>query len=248
MNSKLAALLTATVIAAGLACGAVLAAAAADPRIALLKALPPGARIQDLQPSPIPGIYQFMQGADISYLTADGRFFIDGNIYDMHSRENLTALRREQARAALIDAVPPSRMLLFPAAHPRYTITVFTDVDCPYCRELHSQIAAINGLGINVRYMFFPRTGPGTSSWRKAEAVWCSADRKAALVRAQAGEHMVKPGTCASTPVAREYALGQELGVRGTPAIFTASGGYINGYLPPDQLVAEIAALQRAGT
>ncbi len=245
---KLAAIVTATVIAAAASCGAARAAAPADPRIALLKELPPGARIEDLQPSPIPGVYQFMQGADVSYLTADGRFFIDGNIYDMRSRVNLTALRRERARAALIDAVPESQMLLFPAAHPRYTITVFTDVDCPYCRELHSRIAEINALGINVRYMFFPRTGPGTASWRKAEAVWCSPDRKDALVRAQAGANLDPPKSCTTSPVAREYALGQELGVRGTPAIFTASGGYINGYLPPPQLFQEIAALQRAGT
>ncbi len=245
--SKLAALVTATAILACLAGVGVRAGAAADPRVALLKQLPPGARLEDLQPSPIPGIYQFMQGADVSYLTADGRFFIDGNIYDMHSRVNLTALRRERARAALIAAVPESQMLLFPAAHPRYTITVFTDVDCPYCRELHSQIAEINGLGVNVRYMFFPRTGPGTASWRKAEAVWCSPDRKDALVRAQAGANLEVPKTCAASPVAREYALGQELGVRGTPAIYTESGGYINGYLPPPQLLQEIAALQRAG-
>ena len=138
------------------------AAAPADPRVALLKLLPAGSKLEDLRPSPIAGIYEFMQGAEISYITADGKFFIDGNVYDMKSRDNLTEALRTHARVALISSVPESEMLIFSPPNPKYTITVFTDVDCQYCRKLHSQIAEINRLGIRVRYMFFPRTGPGT--------------------------------------------------------------------------------------
>ncbi|HVC01947.1 MAG TPA: DsbC family protein [Steroidobacteraceae bacterium] len=221
-------------------------AVARDPRIALLKLLPRGSKLGDLQPSPIPGIYQFMQGTEISYLTADGRYFIDGNIYDMHTRQNLTASRRARARVALIDSVPQSQMLIFAGRRPRYTITVFTDVDCAYCRELHSHIAELNALGVNVRYLFYPRTGPGTLSWRKAEAVWCSPDRKGAFTRAEAGQNPDLARICSPNPVAREYAIGRQIGVRGTPAIITASGAYIDGYLPPRQLVEDLQVLQRA--
>lgn len=217
-----------------------------DPRVALLKLLPRGSTLDELQPSPIPGIYQFREGAQVSYLTADGRYFIDGNIYDMHSRQNLTALQRARARVALIDSVPQAQMLVFSGPRPRYTITVFTDVDCPYCRELHSHIAELNALGVRVRYLFYPRTGPGTLSWRKAEAVWCSPDRRAAFTRAEAGQDPNLAKVCSANPVAREYALGQQIGVRGTPAIVTASGAYIDGYLPPRELVEEIRALDKA--
>ena len=108
-------------------------------------------------------------------------------------------------------------MLIFSPKNPLYTITVFTDVDCQYCRKLHSEIAELNRLGVRVRYMFYPRTGPNTESWRKAEVVWCSADRNEALTRAKAGAQLDMNKTCGPTPVAREYALGQSLGVRGTP-------------------------------
>src|ERR1700759_1197395 len=112
-----------------------------DPRAALLKLLPAGAKLDDLQPSPIAGVYQFTQGAEVSYLTADGKYFIDGNVYDMKSRDNLTEALRTHARVALINAVPESEMLIFSPPNPKYTITVFTDVDCAYCRKLHSQMA-----------------------------------------------------------------------------------------------------------
>src|SRR5271170_7135112 len=218
----------------------------ADPRAALLKLLPAGSKLDDLQPSPIPGIYELIQGAEVSYLTADGKYFIDGNLYDMKSRDNLTEELRTHARVALINAVPESQMLIFSPANPKYTLTVFTDVDCAYCRKLHSEIAELNRLGIRVRYMFYPRTGPNTESWKKAEVVWCSPDRNAALTRAKTGAQLDMSKTCAGTPVAREYALGQSIGVRGTPAIVTEKGDYIEGYMPPRELVQQIKDLQLA--
>src|ERR1700690_187644 len=218
----------------------------ADPRIALLKLLPAGSKLEDLRPSPIAGIYEYAQGAEISYLTADGKYFIDGNLYDMKSRDNLTEALRTRARVALINAVPESEMLIFSPANPKYTITVFTDVDCAYCRKLHSQIAEINRLGIRVRYMFFPRTGPGTESWRKAEVVWCSANRNEAMTRAKAGAALDMNKVCAPTPVKREYELGENIGVRGTPAIVTENGDYISGYMEPRELLGQIKELQVA--
>jgi thiol:disulfide interchange protein DsbC len=220
--------------------------AAPDPRVALLKLLPAGSKIEDLRPSPIAGIYEFMQGAEISYLTADGKYFIDGNLYDMKSRDNLTEALRTHARLALINSVPESEMLIFSPPNPKYTITVFTDVDCAYCRKLHSQMAELNRLGIRVRYMFFPRTGPGTESWKKAEVVWCSANRNEALTRAKAGATLDMNKVCAPTPVKREYELGENIGVRGTPAIISENGDYISGYMEPRELLDQLKEFQVA--
>jgi thiol:disulfide interchange protein DsbC len=218
----------------------------ADPHAALLKLLPAGSKSEDLRASPIPGIYEFTQGAEVSYLTADGKYFLDGNVYDMGTRENLTEAVRTRARLAMISAVPESQMVIFSPKNPLYTITVFTDVDCAYCRKLHSEMAELNRLGIRVRYMFYPRTGPNTESWKKAEVVWCSANRNEALTRAKAGAQLDMNKTCDATPVAREYALGQGIGVRGTPAILTENGDYIAGYMPPRELLQQIKDLQLA--
>ena len=182
----------------------------ADPRAALLKLLPAGSKLEDLRPSPVPGLYEFVQGADVSYLTADGKYFLDGNVYDMGSRENLTEALRSHARLTLINAVPESQMLVFSPANPKYTITVFTDVDCQYCRKLHSEIGELNKLGVKVRYMFFPRSGPNTESWRKAEVVWCSADRNEALTRAKAGAALDMNKSCASKPGGTRVCAGTE--------------------------------------
>jgi thiol:disulfide interchange protein DsbC len=232
--------------AAGFAARVMAADPAVDPRVALLKRLPTGAKVEDLRPSPIPGVYEFVQGADVNYLTADGKYFLDGNLYDMDSHANLTEDLRTKARLVMINAVPESQMLIFGPKNPQYTITVFTDVDCAYCRKLHSDMAELNKMGVRVRYMFYPRTGPNTESWKKAEVVWCSADRNEALTCAKAGATLDLTKTCPATPVAREYALGQSIGVHGTPAIVTENGDYISGYMPPHELIQEIKDLQLA--
>ena len=184
-------------------------------------------------------MYEYAKGAEIAYVSQDGQYAIDGDLYEMGTNRNLSEATRRVERAKLLADVPESQMVVFAPKDPRYTVSVFTDVDCTYCQELHSQMAEYNRLGIKVRYLFYPRTGPNSESWAKAEEVWCSADRGKALTRAKRGEAMPAPKHCA-TPIARQYELGKDIGVRGTPAIVLANGEMLPGYLPPQSLAARL--------
>lgn len=217
--------------------------AKSDPRVAVASKIP-GTRPDELRASPIQGIYELTRGTEIAYVTADGKYAISGDLYDLTANDNLTEQRRRDSRTKAIDAIPESEMLIFGPKDSKYTITVFTDVDCAYCRELHSQIAEYNRLGVRVRYLFYPRTGPNTASWTKAEEVWCSDNRNEALTRAKLGEDL-KTKPCARNPVARDYALGREFGLQGTPAIILASGEMLPGYVPPAMLVQQLKKAQR---
>src|SRR5579863_450277 len=200
----------------------------------------PGVKKEDVRPTPVAGVFEVRRGADIVYMSGDGQYVFTGDLYNVPSHNNLTEAHRRVLRQKLIDAIPESQMVIFSPPQPKYTVTVFTDVDCAYCRELHRQIADYNRLGVRVRYIFYPRTGPNTASWHKAEQVWCSADRKAALTRAKLGEALdAKP--CGATPVAQEYALGKAIGLEGTPGIVAANGAMVGGYLSPQALVDELS-------
>jgi thiol:disulfide interchange protein DsbC len=184
-----------------------------------------------------------IRGSEIAYVTTDGKYAISGDLFDIAKSDNLTEAHRRELRMKQIDAIPETDMVVFGPKDPKYTVTVFTDVDCAYCRQLHSQISDYNRLGIRVRYIFFPRTGPNTDSWTKAEEVWCSPNRNEALTRAKLGQPLPnKP--CANNPVARTYALGRSFGLEGTPAIVLANGELIGGYLPPGQLFQELRKSQ----
>jgi thiol:disulfide interchange protein DsbC len=185
-----------------------------------------------------------MRGTEAAYVSSDGKYAIVGDLYDLPANDNLTEDRRRDVRLKMLSAIPESQMVIFGPADAKHTITVFTDVDCAYCRKLHSQIALYNQLGIRVRYVFYPRTGPNTESWAKAEQVWCSADRKDALTRAKRGEALtVKP--CTDNPVAREYELGRKFDLQGTPAIVLGNGDMLPGYVPPTELAQQLRGVNR---
>ena len=218
-----------------------------DPRADIARRLEVG--VEAVRPSVIPGLYEIAHGGEVVYMTADGHYAIAGDIYDAGRHKNLTAQRRGEARLALLQTLPDDDAIIFSPKTPLYTVTVFTDIDCPYCRRMHGEIAEYNRLGVRVRYVFYPRSGPGTDAWRKAEAVWCAPNRQDALTRAKQGTDLPPPARDAcKTPVARTYELGKELGIRGTPGIFTDRGEYLPGYLPPAQLIEKLKQLEAAET
>jgi thiol:disulfide interchange protein DsbC len=193
-------------------------------------------KVEDVKPSPIEGLYEIRSGAEVGYVSTDGRFYVDGDVIDMTSRQNLTEPRRQEGRLRLLAAIDDKDAIVFsPAGEVKRTLTVFTDVDCTYCRRMHQEIAEFNRLGFRIRYVMYPAGGQGSVAWRKAEAVWCSTDRRDALTRAKRGETVTSP-KC-DTPIVAIHALGESLGIHGTPGIITDQGEYLAGYLPAASMV-----------
>jgi thiol:disulfide interchange protein DsbC len=205
-----------------------------------------GATAEDVSASPIPGLYEVTMGGLIAYVTADGKYLVSGNVYDLDTQANLTATRRNAARAKALAAASEDKMIVFSPPNPKMTVTVFTDIDCGFCRKFHNQVAEMNKAGVRVRYLMYPRTGPGTESWRKAESVWCAADRRDALTRAKRGEEIKSKNCPGAASIQTQYSLGDDLGVEGTPAIFTEAGDYIGGFMTPAQLVQTVQESQKA--
>lgn len=196
----------------------------------------PGVEAENVKATPIPGLWEISVGPQVVYVSADGRYMIQGDVIDMMNGTNLTRERTSELQAEVVNRhsgeFDEATMVVFPAEKTRHTITVFTDVDCTYCRKLHREIESYAAEGIAVRYMFYPIAGPGSASWNKAEAVWCSPDRNEAMTRAKAGQSVVAQGACEDTPVAAHYRLAMDLGLRGTPAIITSDGQVVPGYMP----------------
>ena len=222
-----------------------LTAASAEEGVALTKeelaATLKNVSASDITDSPIPGIYQVALGSNVAYVTQDGRYIVEGEIYDILNGQNITENTRARARVGLLASVDPASMIVFSPkdGNVKHTVTIFTDIDCGYCRQFHREIDKVNELGIEVHYLFYPRTGRNTESWEKADHVWCADDRNAALTRAKLGG-AVPDATCSDTPIEAHFTLGQRVGVRGTPAVFSEGGELLGGYLPPAQLLERL--------
>ena len=211
-----------------------------QPDLAQLQTALQGAKPDSITPTAIPGLYEVVLGGQVLYLSADGRFVVQGDLVDLSSRANLTEERRGELRGKAIEAIGENNMVVFaPEGAVKYTVTIFTDIDCGYCRKMHSQMADYNKEGIKIRYLWFPREGVGSEAFDKAVAVSCADNRQEAMTRAKRGEK-VESKTC-DNPVQAQYELGQKLGVRGTPSMILESGEMLPGYVPPTQLAQMLA-------
>lgn len=193
-----------------------------------------------IAPSEVKGIYEVMIGTNIFYMSEDGKYIIQGKVIDLESRKDISEEKLAKARLKVIDKVGKDQMIEFIPKESKHKVTVFTDIDCGYCRKLHKEIDQYMGEGITIQYLFFPRAGKGSGSYKKAVSVWCSDDRNDALTRAKNGE-TPEEKEC-ENPVDGHMALGRELGVSGTPMIVTEQGTVFPGYMPAKKLSSALEA------
>ncbi len=207
-------------------------------RAALTKAMP-SLTVDSIQSSEIEGLYEVVIGSKIVYVSSDGNYLLQGQLIDIAARKDLTEERLSGSRVKALAAIAPEEMLIFTADQPKYKITVFTDIDCGYCRKLHREIDQYLARGISVHYMFYPRAGLGSESYDKAVSVWCAQDQHAALTAAKSGQDPVKK-TC-DNPIKKHMALASNFGLSGTPMMVSEKGTIFAGYMPPEQLEKALA-------
>lgn len=200
----------------------------------------PDLKIDSVEPTPIANLYAVrLDGGPVVYATADGQHFVFGDLYSVGNMGfvNETEINRQRERRALLKRVSRSEMIVFPASGAKNSeIYVFTDVDCGYCQKLHREVPRLNDLGVEVRYLAYPRAGVGSPTYKKMVSAWCASDSNAAMTALKNGQQI--PSKSCDNPVSKQYNLGSRIGVSGTPAIVTRSGRLVPGYMPADRLAA----------
>lgn len=210
---------------------------------AALQSLDPTIQIDRLTASPMPGFREAIVGGQVLYVSDDGKYLVQGSLFDMQEKRDLSQVGISVLRRDELAKVPNKDKIVFsPAGKPKHTVNVFTDIECGFCRKLHQDIAEYNRLGIEIQYLAFPRAGTASQDFRNMESVWCSADRRKALTDAKGGQ-AVAPKTC-TNPVNMQYQIGQKIGLQGTPMIVTREGIALPGYLPPQAMLQTLDRLE----
>lgn len=205
-----------------------------------LKAVDSSIPITLIEPSEMSGFYEVLLGSgEVLYVSEDAQFILSGKAYQITQGNqliNLTEKRLSGMRLEAVQQLADNDMVIFPAqGEKRARVYVFTDIDCPYCQKLHEEVDALNKAGVEVAYLAFPRSGPGGATASRMDQIWCADDRLAAMESALDGDP-VKADAC-QTPVLEQLALGQKLGVTGTPAMITETGDLLPGYMPAERLL-----------
>ena len=192
-----------------------------------------------IEKTPIEGIYQVIIGGQVIYMTKDARYMIDGNLIDLSTKKNYTEDAMSGIRLSQIEKLGEDKMVVYTPETIKHTITVVTDIDCPYCRRLHNEMDQYMAGGVQVRYIFMPLKGKG--DFRTTVSVWCAKDRNEALDLAKAGAEL-EAKDC-ENPINEHLNVSRSLGVRGTPAIILQDGSMLPGYVPASKLIAELQKL-----
>lgn len=207
----------------------------------------PGVAVQSIEKSPLAGFYQVFFDGQLIYVNENGQFLFTGNLLELtkgnpvnHSQLAMKAqeAKMEPLRAQLISEVKESDMVVFRAKDEKHVITVFTDIDCGYCRKLHTEVKDLNDLGVTVRYMAFPRAGINSDSYKKLVSVWCADDRQAAMDNAKLKRQFTDK-SC-ENPIADQFHMTKKFNLSGTPTLILSDGELIGGYVPAAQLIARL--------
>jgi len=205
---------------------------------ALLAAMP-GISITAINPSEIKGVYEVAADGSLFYVSEDAKYILQGHLIDIKAKKDLTETKLATLRVQDLEAMGEKNMIIFKPKVSKYKVSIFTDIDCGYCRKLHSEMEQYLAEGITVRYLFYPRAGKGSDSYNKAVSVWCAKDRNAALTNAKQGKDP-EPKKC-TNPIDAQMALGVKFGAQGTPMIITEKGTILPGYVPAKQLAQALA-------
>ena len=202
--------------------------------------LPDGMSVQSIKESQIENLF-IVDIGDLQpiYASKNGEFFFYGELYAVEGNtlQNTTKDEINLKRKSILDeALSKDDFISFKSKNEKYRVTIFTDVDCGYCRKFHNEIKDFNDLGITVNYVAFPRSGLDSISYNKIVTAWCSEDPKSTLTKMKQGKD-VQLSLCQDHPVETHFLLGQKIGITGTPAIIKSNGELLPGYLPPEELL-----------
>lgn len=205
----------------------------------------PRVKVDSVEAAPIAGYQEVVVSGQVVYVSNDGRYLLQGSLYDVESRRDLSQDALAKVRRELMKLAPVEDRIVFAPENPEYTVAVFTDVECTYCRRLHQEIEEYNRLGIEVQYLAFPRQGLQGDDYRKMVSVWCAEDRRQAMTDAKGGKRV--PAKTCDNPVAEHYELALRVGLLGTPLIVTEQGTTMPGYVPPQALREALDQMGSAG-
>ncbi len=219
----------------------------------VLNSLMPNAKPDSIADSVMPGMYEAIFGPQVIYISRNGRYIFEGDLYDLSTRTNLTEGKRRGGRAKVVNSLDANAMIIFSPKKVKYTVTAFTDIDCGYCRKMHKRMAEYNELGIEFRYLAYPRSGVGSPSYLKALSVWCAKNPQEAMGFAKGGAKLaqikelvqVEGKDCKGT-ILSHMAAAKQVGVTGTPSLVFDNGQVAPGYVEPKRLIQILNQMKKS--
>lgn len=196
----------------------------------------PDVKIGQIKPGPMPGLFEVVvNNLNVVYTDKKGELVFIGNVVDLKTKESLTKKRAEELAFVDFSQIPLAQAIVKVKGDGVRKLVVFSDPDCPYCRQLEKELAFLDNVTIYV--MLYPLEDLHPDARRKSEAVWCSSDRAKAWddLMLHGKEPVAAKDEC-KTPLDEIHKVAQRLSITGTPGLVFANGKLVPGALKTEQI------------
>lgn len=197
----------------------------------------PAIKIDKIHTSPIAGVFEVVtQDEQVFYTDAKGDYVLTGQLIETATRNNLTRQRIEGLNVVDFASLPFKKAIPIVRGNGARKLAVFSDPDCPYCKQLEKELALLNDVTIYV--FLYPIVSLHPDAPKRAKAIWCAPDRaKSWRAHMLEGKQPSGEGKC-DNPVDEIVALGNSLGINGTPTMIFANGKRVSGSQSAGQIEA----------
>ncbi len=204
----------------------------------LAERLPNLPRIDEINKTPMPGLYEVrVNQSDILYTDAEGNYLLQGELIDTRTRNNLTEERVSKLSAVDFKSLPVKDAFTIVRGNGKRRIAIFEDPNCGYCKRFEKDLAKIDNVTVHV--FLYPVLGPDSQT--KSQAIWCAKDKAKAFEDWMLHNIAPTPASCDSSAIQRNLALGKQHRITGTPTSFLPDGTRLPGAVPLEKIEQALA-------
>ena len=182
---------------------------------------------------PFAGLFEVVMGSEVVYTDSKAEYLMGGTLYDLRVTppRNITQDTTQKIVSKSLTTSHDAAIKVVRGNGKRVLYT-FEDPNCGYCKELYKELAKMTD--VTVYTFLLPILSP--DSTEKSRAIWCAKDRAKAWDQVMTKGAVTEASKPCDTPLAKNTEMSQRLGIRGTPAIYLASGQQLGGYVPAQQI------------
>ena len=177
--------------------------------------------------------WSVVQGGEVVFISDDLKTLVSGTVMDIEKNRNMTQELADANKPKMNIADLDVRDAILVKAGGTKKLYVFSDPDCPYCKQLEKTFDQLSNVSIYVFPM--PLVSLHPNALNVSETLWCQKNAGAAWHAYLTTGAKPADQKC-QNPIEKNINLAAKYQIRGTPAIIFEDGSIMPGAAPAQMI------------